>query len=170
MLGQIAANPDWWSALGTIAATVVAVVLGLRSVRLSRQDLRNGTKEKAATREAQKRSQASKVSCWMQQENNSPHHQIHVHNASDQPIWSVEVDHEYPDTGPRLFPVIGAGATRSFAVDTSGKLVADHAVTVRFRDNAGFVWERPRDLPGSLKEVQPRLGKPNVNQSESRES
>jgi len=49
-------------------------------------------------------------------------------------------------------------------VDTGGVLVSDHAVTIRFRDNAGNIWERPRDMPGAQIEVQRGVGLPTVTQ------
>jgi hypothetical protein len=166
---------DWWAAIGTVSATVVALVFGLVSLgfTLHERTLRRKQEARLAVQAAAEhrsaiRKQAERVAAWLMKELVAPPTtsgtfrvirpveiwRIVVQNASDQPIWEVGVTHW--SLGHSQFaqiPVLAPGEKRELPCRPKPKSegeTLEEAVTVRFRDNAGRTWCRPGHVPGFL--------------------
>lgn len=167
---------DMLSAVGTVGATLVALLFGFFSHRHSKQEqkARRSQEEELASQAADERraiirSQAERVACWLEWEKVEPlpsgsnpkflmyprkEWSIVVQNASDQPIWEVGIFHWSLGTSKFTpIPVLAAGTTRKVPVRPKREedgLTLEEPVDVRFRDNAGRNWYRPARVPGKL--------------------
>ena len=183
---------DWWAAIGTVAATVLALIFGLVSLSftLHERSLRRKQDAKlAAQAEAEhqgaKRNQAERVAAWLQSEMKPPSSsssssirllgptkvwKIMVQNASDQPIWEVGITHwSLGDSKFAQIPVIAPGEKRELPCrpkpQSEGETL-EEAVTVRFRDNSGRSWCRPGHVPGYLDlELDATFATPEISQA-----
>lgn len=162
---------DVFSAWGTVLATAFAVILGGVSLIISlldhrarrKQELEREEEEHQAEQRAMRR-QAQRVACWLEVRfNQYPSHRIIVVNASDEPIWNVQVEHStLPPTSAAQIPVLAPGERRPLdCASTSSS--AEEAVDVRFRDNAGRMWFRPAKTPGALLLTPPAKETANAN-------
>lgn len=158
MTCKIAEDTPMWtdivSALGTLGATVIAAALGFQSIRLTLQDRKARRLQEADSLKQEIRRQAERVACWLQVDlNKNPTHNIVVDNASDQPIWDVQITHWSLGTaGQAPIPVLPPGTRREVGIQpkTGDELTIEEAVDIRFRDNAGRNWFRPAMYPGKL--------------------
>lgn len=160
---------DVISALASGFAALVALVLGAYSLRVALSERRDRLQREAAAqireqeaREAEKRSQAEQVTCWLESpSNNCQASRIVVDNASSHPIWNVVIFHELLPDGRWSVPVIAAKERHPTAVNSGRVGRPAEVVDVSFRDNRGRRWRRNSTWPGSLFE-QDLIGTPTV--------
>lgn len=146
-------SADWWSAIGTIAAVVVALVLAGKQ---SRDTLRR-----------ERQIQAEKITAWLDF-STQVSVRLRVRNASDQLIYdlvaqAVSVQGAFRttavlDTEERnrefgaLIGNVPPGETVSEINTGGGGMHLRFAVEIAFRDAAGRFWLREGD--GTIKEVK----------------
>lgn len=132
------------SAIGAVLSALVALYVGYISIRLSIASEKRQKAEKEAARGAERRSQAERISCWLEKTNGYPLYQFHLHNGSDQPVWEVSVYEPFKKNEVvKFFPVLRPGSEPTIAMNYSS-LVEEQAVEVIFRDNGGRTWRRSR--------------------------
>lgn len=151
--------PTWtdiFSALGTVGATVVALIFGLISLRLALRDHRarrqqdiERFEEKYAAEQRQIRSQAERVASWVEVRQEYPTHVVVIQNSSDQPIWEIEVHYPHLSEGKASFTVIPANGKKELPMQPAPG-ISEQAADLFFRDNAGRRWYRPAEAPGEL--------------------
>lgn len=156
---------DWLSAVGTVAAAVIALVVGLFSWAASRQaqkvsnaafahsqreskDLRDERRRESQNQES---AQARKVAAWLSPDAKQEYC-VMVQNGSDQPIWEIELTHwSLGGSTFAQFPVLPPGNTREIKVEKtvrerfpveSAEVPIEEVVSIWFRDNAGVKWSR----------------------------
>lgn len=152
---------DWASAIGTVGATIVAILIGAVSVWLTVREHNARKLQEGKAKDLQIRNQAERVAAWLEVEKveivegaiSETTCKVVVQNASDQPIWEVGVFHW--SLGSAKFsqiPVLPPGGRKTIPSQpkTEG-LTIEEAVDIRFRDNAGRSWYRPARVPGMLK-------------------
>lgn len=147
---------DIFSALGTVGATVVALILGLISLRLALRDHRarrqqdiERFEEKYEAEQRQIRSQAERVASWVEVRQEYPTHVVVIQNSSDQPIWEIAVHYPHLSEGKASFTVIPANAKKELPMQPV-RGISEQATDLFFRDNAGRLWYRPAKAPGEL--------------------
>ena len=146
------ADPTWidvganvFSAVGTVGAFAVGMVL-LRQEH-KREELRN---------EEQQRSQAVKVSAWLEATRNAQGGRdlfFHVHNASAMPIFEVALaSHDADDAGEAEFIALvppGQTVQRPAPREWLKGYHAPEPVQIEFLDSSGRHWAR--DEEGTLR-------------------
>lgn len=149
-------STDWFSAVGTVGATIVAIVIGFISILLTRR-------EHAANEKIQLRNQAERVAAWLEVETSDivpdaiteSSCKVVVQNASDQPVWDVMVSHWSLGTSGHWFiPLLAPMATKEKLAEPipGGDGVSmEEAVQINFRDNAGRDWQRSPINAGRLR-------------------
>jgi hypothetical protein len=155
----------WVTVIGsvaTVAALVVAIVLGVRESRAIRRENAVRDLERAEGTERQRRAQAEAVSARLHVDFKAPalkggHHAwVDVINASALPIYHVQVTTRHPDQ-PGMSSVVDkafvpGGETGHVHVPPQPSMkLHDSAVEIMFRDAAGRVWHRHED--GHLHEM-----------------
>lgn len=149
-------------------AALVALVLGYYSLRIALKERKDRRQREAEAqvreqeaREAERRSQAEQVTCWMESSHGYPANRIIVDNASTHPIWNVIIFHELLPEGRWSIPVIAAQERHPTDVDSRGVRRPAQVVDVSFRDNRGRRWRRNSEVAGSLYE-EDLIGTPTI--------
>lgn len=140
----ISVGADLFSAIGTVGAFVVGFVLFRRE----------HTRE-AERAEDERRAQAAKISAWVEvyrKADGSKEIAFHIHNASDMPIYEVELPFPGPDGGEHseFVGLVPPGQTvrRPAPADWMRSHVEPEPVQIEFLDSSGRRWER--DEQGTL--------------------
>lgn len=134
-----------FQSVGTVGAFVTGFVL-----------LRREHRREADRTEDERRSQASRVSAWVElylTPTGSRELMLHIHNSSDMPIYEVELplptrgDAE-PDT--EFVGLVPPGQTvrRTAPQDWRASYVGPEPIEIEFLDSAGWHWKR--DEQGAL--------------------
>ena len=134
-----------FASIGTVGAFVIGFVL-----------LRREHKQEADRTEDDRRAQASKVSAWVElyrTPDGSRELMLHVHNASEMPIYEVELplptrgDDEPQTEFVGLVPP-GQTIRRVAPRDWLTSYVGPEPIEIEFLDSAGWQWRR--DEQGAL--------------------
>jgi hypothetical protein len=141
----IDAAANLFSAVGTVGALAVALVL-----------LRQEQQREALRSEEQRRSQAVKVSAWLEALRSAHGGQdlfFHVHNASEMPIFEVSLPTPVPDedeTEAVFIGLVPPGQTiqRPAPKDWLSAYFSPEPVQIEFLDSSGQQWTR--DEQGAL--------------------
>ncbi|MEU4220822.1 hypothetical protein [Actinoplanes sp. NPDC026623] len=141
----LSAFADVLSAVGTVGAFLVGFLL-----------LRREHHREADRAEDERRAQAARISAWVEltrKVDGSRNLAFHIHNASDMPIYDVELpmparDDEEP--GSEFVGLVPPGQTiqRAAPPDWLRTYVDPEPVQIEFLDSAGRRWSR--DEQGSL--------------------
>jgi hypothetical protein len=134
-----------FAAIGTVGAFVTGFVL-----------LRREQYREADRTEDERRSQAARVSAWveMYRRNDGVRElAFHVHNASDMPIYDVELPMPSPtgeEPDSEFIGLVPPGQTirRAAPREWSRSYVQPEPVEIEFTDSAGRAWRR--DESGKL--------------------
>jgi hypothetical protein len=144
-VGWIGDAADSVAAIGTVGAFIVGFVL-----------LRKEQRREADRSEDERRAQAAKISAWVEM-----HHKVdgsrelalHIHNASDMPIYEVELPLPSPDDEEttEFVGLVPPGQTirRPAPSDWIRSYVDPEPVQIEFQDSAGRRWAR--DEQGTLR-------------------
>ena len=140
---------DIFSAIGTVGAFGVAMYL-----------LRKEQQREAARNEDERRSQAARVSAWLETSPTSHGGRellFHVHNASDMPIYEVSLPTMTPgdeDAEAEFIGLVPPGQTvmRAAPREWIKTYFTPEPVQIEFLDGSGRQWMR--DEQGTLKERQ----------------
>lgn len=172
--------PNVWdvaTAIGTVAAAIIALYIGMHSIKASTRVLKQNDEAIARSMDVQKqenerahRSQAERVSAFIKR---NPQHaysgdefRLVIQNASDQPIWKVKARHwSLKNTiaidvfERRIIPPgtddgidVGNAINHAIRMEKAGDF--HQPVDIWFTDNAGQNWHRPASGPGELLEVR----------------
>ena len=141
----LSVTADLVSAIGTVGAFIVGFVLFRREHR-----------REAGRAEDERRAQAAKISAWVEayrKADGSREIAFHIHNASDMPIYEVELPSAEPDDDGERTEFVGLvppGQTirRSAPEEWIRSYVEPEPVQIEFLDSAGCRWIR--DEQGSL--------------------
>ena len=135
---------DIFSAIGTVGAFGVVMYL-----------LRKEQQREAARSEDERRAQAARVSAWLETSPTSHGGRellFHVHNASDMPIYEVELPLPSPDgaEATEFVGLVPPGQTirRPAPADWLRSYVDPEPIQIEFQDSAGRRWTR--DEQGTL--------------------
>jgi hypothetical protein len=142
--GWIGDAADTFSAIGTVGAFLVGFRL-----------LRKEQRREAERSDDERRAQAAKISAWVElhhKADGSRELAFHIHNASDMPIYEVELPLPSPD-GPEVTEFVGLvppGQTirRPAPADWLRSYVDPEPIQIEFQDSAGRRWTR--DEQGTL--------------------
>jgi hypothetical protein len=133
-----------FSAVGTVGAFIVGFVL-----------LRAEHRREAERSEDERRSQAARISAWVELVRNvdgTKELAFHIHNASDMPIFEVELPLPMPSAEERseFVGLVPPGQTirRRAPVEWLRSYVEPEPVQIEFLDSAGRRWTR--DEQGAL--------------------
>ncbi|WP_433609544.1 hypothetical protein ACQP2P_38620 [Dactylosporangium sp. CA-139114] len=124
-----------FSALGTVGAFIVGFVL-----------LRREQNREAERAEDERRGQAARISAWIEEyrkPNDARELAFHVHNASEMPIYEVELP--MPEGGETEFVgLVPPGQTIRRPAPESWRrsYVEPEPVEIEFLDSAGRRWKR----------------------------
>ena len=148
--GWLSGAADTFSAVGTVGAFVVGFVL-----------LRKEQRREAERSEDERQSQAARISAWVELHRTpegSRELAFHIHNASDMPIYEVELPLPSP-SGEETTAFVGLvppGRTirRSAPAEWLRSYVDPEPVQIEFQDSAGRRWAR--DEQGTLTQVDKR--------------
>lgn len=143
---------DAFSALGTVGAFVVGFVL------LQREQHRE-----AERTEDERRSQAAKISAWFEmytKTDGTRELAFHIHNASEMPIYEVELPLPEPDGGEidrEFIGLVPPGQTirRPAPHEWMRSYIDPEPVQIEFVDSVGSRWTRDEQgalerLPGNV--------------------
>ncbi|MEU8241792.1 hypothetical protein AB0C07_26375 [Actinoplanes missouriensis] len=141
----VGAGADAFAAIGTVGAFIVGFVL-----------LRREHRREADRSEDEQRAQAARISSWVEltrKADGSRELAFHIHNASDMPIYEVELplpalgDEE---AGSEFVGLVPPGRTvqRPAPAEWLRTYVEPEPVQLEFLDSAGRRWSR--DEQGSL--------------------
>ncbi len=140
----IAVGANIFSAVGTVGAFVVGFVL-----------LRAEHRREADRSEDERRSQASRISAWVdvyRKPDGTREIAFHIHNASDMPIYEVELPLPTPTNKERseFVGLVPPGQTirRPAPPEWLRSHVDPEPVQIEFLDSAGRRWSR--DEQGTL--------------------
>jgi hypothetical protein len=141
---MISAAADIFSAVGTVGAFLVGFLL-----------LRREHRREADRAEDDRRAQAARISAWIEmvrKPDGSRELAFHIHNASDMPIYEVELPSpEGDDTESAEFiGLVPPGQTilRPAPAAWTRSYVEPEPVQIEFLDSAGRRWKR--DEQGAL--------------------
>ncbi|BCJ50425.1 hypothetical protein Asp14428_19000 [Actinoplanes sp. NBRC 14428] len=147
--GWLGAIADSFAAVGTVGAFLVGFLL-----------LRREHRREADRAEDERRAQAERISAWVEltrKVDGSRDLAFHIHNASDMPIYEVELpmparDGEEP--GSEFIGLVPPGRTvqRTAPSDWLRTYVEPEPVQIEFLDSAGRRWSR--DEQGSLSRTE----------------
>jgi hypothetical protein len=141
----LSAFADVFSAVGTVGAFLVGFLL-----------LRREHRREAGRAEDQRRTQAERISAWVElsrKVDGGRDLAFHIHNASDMPIYDVELPMPArggEDPGSEFVGLVPPGQTvqRAAPSDWLRTYVEPEPVQIEFLDSAGRRWSR--DEQGSL--------------------
>jgi hypothetical protein len=136
---------NMFSAVGTVGAFVIGFVLLLREHR------REGDRA-----EDERRAQAARISAWIElrgRPDGGRELAFHIHNASDMPIYEVELPlpaRSGEDPVTEFVGLVPPGQTilRPAPADWLRSYVEPEPVQIEFLDSAGYRWTR--DEQGAL--------------------
>lgn len=142
--GWVGDAANTFSAVGTVGAFVVGFVL-----------LRKEQRREAERSDDERRAQAAKISAWVEiyrKADGSRELAFHIHNASEMPIYEVELPLPSPD-GQEVTEFVGLvppGQTirRPAPSDWLRSYVDPEPIQIEFQDSAGRRWAR--DEQGTL--------------------
>ena len=143
--GWVSDAADTFSAVGTVGAFVVGFVL-----------LRKEQRREAGRSDDERRAQAAKISAWVEMHRKPDGLRelaFHIHNASDMPIYEVELPLTGPDSEEGAAEFVGLvppGQTIRRPAPAAWKrtYVEPEPVQIEFLDSAGRRWTR--DEQGKL--------------------
>jgi hypothetical protein len=135
----LSVGADLFSAIGTVGAFVVGFVLFRREHR-----------REAGRAEDDRRAQAAKISAWIEayrKADGTREIAFHIHNASDMPIYEVELPSTDPgdeDGSSEFVGLVPPGQTirRVASGDWLRSYVEPEPVPIEFLDSAGRRWAR----------------------------
>lgn len=135
----VATAADVFSALGTVGAFVVGFVL-----------LRREQNREAERAEDERRGQAAKISAWVEayrKPDGTRELAFHIHNASDMPIYEVELpmpEASGDDRDVEFIGMVPPGQTirRPAPVAWLRSYVNPEPIEIEFLDSAGRRWTR----------------------------
>ncbi len=141
----LSAFADVFSAVGTVGAFLLGFFL-----------LRREHHREADRAEDERRSQAARISAWVElirKIDGGRELAFHIHNASDMPIYEVELPmppHGHEEPGSEFIGLVPPGRTvqRSAPTGWLRTHVEPEPVQIEFLDSAGRRWSR--DEQGSL--------------------
>jgi hypothetical protein len=144
----VAAGAEVFSAVGTVGAFLVGFLL-----------LRREHRREADRAEDERRAQAARISAWIElhrRPDGTRELAFHIHNASDMPIYDVELPMPAPANQERAIEFVGLvppGQTirRPAPQAWLRSYVEPEPVEIEFLDSAGRRWTR--DEQGSLAPV-----------------
>lgn len=150
--GWISDAADTFSAVGTVGAFVVGFVL-----------LRKEQRREAGRSDDERRAQAAKISAWVEMHRKPDGIRelaFHIHNASDMPIYEVELPLPSPDgtEATEFVGLVPPGQTirRPAPADWLRSYVDPEPIQIEFQDSAGRRWTR--DEQGTLARADRRGG------------
>lgn len=137
-----------FAAIGTVGAFTIGFLL-----------LRREHKREAERAEDERRAQASRISAWVEayrRQDGTREIALHIHNASDMPIYEVELPQPAPSQGEPAEEFIGLvppGQTirRPASVEWRRSYIEPEPVPIEFLDSAGRRWTRSEQ--GTLNRV-----------------
>jgi hypothetical protein len=145
----VATGAEAFSAVGTVGAFVVGFIL-----------LRAEHRREAERSEDERRSQASRISAWVdvyRKPDGAREIAFHIHNASDMPIYEVELPLPMPSNEERseFVGLVPPGQTirRPAPPEWLRSHVDPEPVQIEFLDSAGRRWTR--DEQGTLTRADP---------------
>ena len=134
----VGAGADAFAAVGTVGAFVVGFVL-----------LRKEQRREAERSEDERRAQAARISAWVEvyrKADGSREIAFHIHNASDMPIYEVELPLPDPNDNEvsEFVGLVPPGQTirRSAPGEWLRSYVEPEPVQIEFQDSAGRRWAR----------------------------
>ena len=138
----VSAAANVFSAVGTVGAFLVGFLL-----------LRREHRREAERAEDERRSQAARISAWVEdyrKPDGARELAFHIHNASDMPIYDVEVPPQGPGESAEFVGLVPPGKTvrRAAPAEWLRSYVEPEPVQIEFLDSAGRRWTR--DEQGSL--------------------
>ncbi|MFC7535539.1 hypothetical protein [Actinoplanes sp. GCM10030250] len=141
----VGAGADVFAAVGTVGAFIVGFVL-----------LRREHGREASRAEDEQRAQAERISAWVEltrKVDGSRELAFHIHNASDMPIYEVELPlptRGDEEAGSEFVGLVPPGQTiqKPAPADWLRTYVEPEPVEIEFLDSAGRRWSR--DEQGSL--------------------
>jgi hypothetical protein len=141
----LSASANVFSAVGTVGAFVVGFVL-----------LRKEQRREADRSEDERRAQEARISAWVEmyrRPDGTRELALHVHNASDMPIYEVELPLPAPpgeEREPEFVGLVPPGQTvrRPAPAEWMRSHTNPEPVQIEFLDSAGRRWIR--DEQGSL--------------------
>jgi hypothetical protein len=144
----ISTGANVFSAVGTVGAFVLGFVL-----------LRKEQRREADRSEDERRTQAARISAWVEayrRPDGTRELAFHIHNASDMPIYEVELPMPEPSNEENIAEFVGLvppGQTirRAAPPDWLRTYVEPEPVQIEFLDSAGRRWTR--DEQGALNRV-----------------
>jgi hypothetical protein len=144
-LGWLDTGASVFSAVGTVGAFAIGMVL-----------LRQEHKREEQLNEERRRSQAVKVSAWLEDRATRLGDRelwFHVHNGSDMPIFEVSLPMPIPtgdDDEAEFIALVPPGQTiqRRAPEDWVNSYFSPEPVQIEFLDSSGWRWSR--DEQGSL--------------------
>jgi hypothetical protein len=143
----ITVGANAFSAVGTVGAFVLGFVL-----------LRKEQRREADRSEDERRSQAARISAWVEvyrKLDGSREIAFHIHNASDMPIYEVELPlpNSEGEEATEFVGLVPPGQTirRPAPSDWLRSYVEPEPVQVEFQDSVGRRWTR--DEQGALAQV-----------------
>jgi hypothetical protein len=141
-----------FSAVGTVGAFIVGFVL-----------LRGEHRREAERSEDERRSQAARISAWVElirKVDGTKELAFHIHNASDMPIFEVELPLPMPSAEERseFIGLVPPGQTirRPAPAEWLRSYVEPEPVQIEFLDSAGYRWTR--DEQGALSRADRKNG------------
>lgn len=152
--GWVGTGAEVFSAVGTVGAFLVGFLL-----------LRREHRREAERAEDERRAQAERISAWIElhrKPDGTRELAFHIHNASDMPIYEVELP---LSTGPHeefaaeFVGLVPPGQTirRAAPAEWLRSYVEPEPVQIEFLDSAGRRWTR--DEQGGLQRVEFSDGK-----------
>jgi hypothetical protein len=143
----VGVGADAFAAVGTVGAFVLGFVL-----------LRKEQRREAERSEDERRAQAARISAWVEvyrKSDGTREIAFHIHNASDMPIYEVELPLPNPEREEitEFVGLVPPGQTirRPAPSEWLRSYVEPEPVQVEFQDSAGRRWAR--DEQGGLAQV-----------------
>jgi hypothetical protein len=143
----VGAGADAFAAVGTVGAFVVGFVL-----------LRKEQRREAERSEDERRAQAARISAWVEvyrKSDGTREIAFHVHNASDMPIYEVELPLPNPgnEESTEFVGLVPPGQTirRPAPPEWIRSYVEPEPIQIEFLDSSGRRWTR--DEQGTLAEA-----------------
>ena len=141
----VSAGAETFSAVGTVGAFLVGFLL-----------LRREHRREAERAEDERRAQASHISAWVEmyrRPDGTRQVAFHIHNASQMPIYEVELPQpvpSQPEPAEEFIGLVPPGQTvrRAAPAEWQRTYVEPEPVQIEFLDSAGRRWVR--DEQGSL--------------------
>jgi hypothetical protein len=143
-----------FAAVGTVGAFLLGFLL-----------LRREHKREAERAEDERRAQASRISAWVEayrRTDGTREIALHIHNASDMPIYEVELPQPTPspdEPAEEFIGLVPPGQTirRRASAEWLRSYIEPEPVPIEFLDSAGRRWSR--DEQGTLTRVDRGQGR-----------